>query len=118
MKYMLLIAGDETTMNAAPTVGDSGMSAEFGAYHEALLKSGVYLGGERLKPTSAASTVRVRDQKAVVLSGPYAETQEQIGGYYLIDVPDLDAAIEWASKCPSARNGSIEVRPVWPTHAE
>ena len=93
MKYMLLIAGDEKTMNNLPTVGDSGMSAEFGAFHEALVKSGAYLGGERLRPTSAASTVRVRDQKAVVLTGPYAETQEQLGGYYLIDVPDLDAAI-------------------------
>src|SRR5690606_2326983 len=98
-----------------PTVGATGMSAEFAAFHEALVKSGNYLGGERLRPTTAASTVRVRDQKAVVLSGPYAETQEQIGGYYLIDVPDLDAASEWAKRCPSARNGSIEVRPVWPT---
>jgi hypothetical protein len=101
MKYLLLIAGDEATMNAAPTVADTGMSAEFAAFNEALFKSGAYIGGERLRPTSAASTVRVRDQKAVV-----------------IDVPDLDAAIEWAKKCPSARNGSIEVRPIWPTRNE
>ena len=118
MKYLLLIAGDETTMNTVPTVADTGMSAEFAAFHDALVKSGAYIGGERLRPTSAASTVRVRDQKAMVLTGPYAETQEQLGGYYLIDVPDLDAAIEWAKKCPSARGGSIEVRPIWPTHGQ
>lgn len=115
MKYMLLITGNEGTMNALPTVGNSGMSEEFGAYHQSLVKAGVYVGGERLRPTSDATTVRVRDKKAVVLSGPYAETQEQLGGYYIIDVPDLDQAIDWAAKCPSARAGSIEIRPVWPT---
>ncbi len=118
MKYMLLIMGDEKTMNTVPTVGDTGMSAEFSAYHEALVKSGVLLGGERLRPTSTATTVRMRDKKAVVLDGPYAETQEQLGGYYIIDVPDLDHAIDWASKCPSAQQGTIEVRPVWPTRGE
>ncbi|HQZ12553.1 MAG TPA: YciI family protein [Devosia sp.] len=115
MKYLLLIHGDESTMNTAPTVGDSGMSAEFGAFHNALAKSGAHLGGERLRPTTEARSVRVRDGKAVVLDGPYAETQEQLGGYYLIDVPDMDAALEWAKQCPSARGGTIEVRPVWPT---
>jgi hypothetical protein len=115
MKYILLIAGDEATMNNLPTVGDSGMSEEFGAYHQSLVKAGVYVGGERLRPTADATTVRVRDKKAVVLSGPYADTQEQLGGYYIIDVPDLDQAIDWAARCPSARGGSIEIRPVWPT---
>lgn len=115
MKYMLLIAGDETRMNVLPTIGDTGMSEEFTAYHQALVKAGVWVGGERLKPTTTATTVRVRDKKAVVLSGPYAETQEQLGGYYIIDVPSLDEAIEWAAKCPTARAGAIEIRPVWPT---
>jgi len=115
MKYMLLITGNENAMNSLPTVGDSGMSEEFGAYHQALVKAGVYVGGERLRPTADATTVRVRDKKAVVLSGPYADTQEQLGGYYIIDVPDLDQAIDWAAKCPSARAGSIEIRPIWPT---
>jgi hypothetical protein len=115
MKYMLLIMGDETKMNAVPTVGDTGMSEEFAAYHAALAKSGALVGGERLRPTSAAASVRVRDKKAVILAGPYAETQEQLGGYYVIDVPDLDQAIEWAKRCPSARSGTIEVRPIWPT---
>ena len=70
MKFMLLIHGDESTMNSVPTVGDTGMSAEFGAFHEALVKSGAYVGGERLRPTSTARSVRVRDRKAVVLDGP------------------------------------------------
>ncbi len=115
MKYLLLINGDESAMNTVPTVGDTGMSAEFAAFHDALAKSGAYVGGERLKPTAEAKSVRVRDQKAVVLDGPYADTQEQLGGYYLIDVPDIDAAVEWAKQCPSARGGTIEVRPIWPT---
>ena len=115
MKYILLIAGNEATMNTLPTVADTGMSEEFTAYHQSLVKAGVYVGGERLRPTGDATTVRVRDKKAVVLSGPYADTQEQLGGYYIIDVPNLDDAIDWAAKCPSARAGSIEIRPVWPT---
>lgn len=115
MHYMMLIMGDEKVMNTIATVEDTGMSAEFGAYHDALVKSGVWVSGERLRPTTAATTIRVRDKKAVVLAGPYAETQEQLGGYYIIDVPDLDQAIEWAAKCPAARAGAIEVRPVWPT---
>ena len=117
MKYLLLITGDESRMANLP-VDDTGMSPEYHAYNEALVKAGAMLGGERLRPTSTATTVRMRDKKAVVLDGPYAETQEQLGGYYLIDVPDLDAAIDWAKRCPAAEFGSIEVRPIWPTRAE
>ena len=69
----------------------------------------------RLQPSSAATTVRVADGKPQVLDGPYADTKEQLGGYYLIDVPDLDAAIAWAARCPAAGHGVVEVRPVWPT---
>jgi hypothetical protein len=113
MKYALLFAGDESRINAVPTVGTTAMSEEYAAYHQALVKAGVYVGGERLRATADATTVRVRDKKAVVLSGPYAETQEQLGGFVIIDVPDLDRAIEWAEKCPLARTGSIEIRPIW-----
>ena len=116
MKYMLLIMGDEKLMNAATTVDDTGMSAEYAAYNEAMAKAGAIVGGERLRPTSATTSVRVRDKKAVVLDGPYAETQEQLGGYYIIDVPDLDQAIDWAKKCPAAEFGTVEVRPIWPTN--
>jgi hypothetical protein len=118
MKYMLLIMGDEKAMAAATPVNDTGMSPEYHAYNTAMAKAGVYVGGERLRPTDSATTIRVRDKKAVVLSGPYAETQEQLGGYYLIDVPDLDAAIQWAKDCPAAAFGTIEVRPIWPTRPE
>ncbi len=117
MQFMLLIHGDESRMNALET-DDTGMSPDYHAFNQALIKAGAMRGGERLRPTSAATTVRVRDKKAVVLAGPYAETQEQLGGYYLIDVPSLDEAIDWASKCPAAQFGSIEVRPIWPTRPQ
>jgi hypothetical protein len=118
MKYMLLIHGDENQMNAATPVDSTGMSADYAAFNEAMAKAGIMVGGERLRPTSATTSVRVRDKKAVVLAGPYAETEEQLGGYYMIDVPDLDQAIDWAKKCPAAQFGTIEVRPIWPTRAE
>ena len=115
MEYMLLIMGDEKAMNSAVKEDEVGMSPEYAAYNDALTKAGVIRGGKRLRPTSATTSVRVRDKKAVVLDGPYSETQEQLGGFYLIDVPDLDAAIEWAKKLPAAQFGTIEVRPVWRT---
>ena len=114
MQYMLLIMGDETKMNTATVVDDTGMSPAYHAYNTALVKAGAMRGGERLRPTSATTTVRVRDKKAVVLEGPYAETQEQLGGYYLIDVPSLDEAIEWAKRCPAAEWATVEVRSLAP----
>lgn len=117
MQFMLLIHGDESRMNSLET-DDNGIPPDYQAFNQALVKAGAMRGGERLRPTSAATTVRVRDKKAVVLAGPYAETQEQLGGYYLIDVPSLDEAIDWASKCPAAQFGSIEVRPIWPTRPQ
>jgi hypothetical protein len=83
------------------------------AYTEALKKAGVYVGSNRLQPVSAATTVRVANGKSQVLNGPYAESKEQLGGYFLIDVPDLDAAISWAARCPAAGHGVVEVRPIW-----
>jgi hypothetical protein len=93
------------------------MSGAYFAYTEAMQKAGVLVGGERLRPTSDATTVRVKDGKTQVLDGPYAETKEQLGGYYMIDVPDLDAALSWAARCPGAATGTMEVRPVWPMSA-
>jgi hypothetical protein len=75
--------------------------------------AGVNLGGQRLRPTSTAATVRVKNGKTQVLNGPYAEIKEQLGGYFLIDAPDLDAALSWASRCPGASHGVMEVRPIW-----
>jgi hypothetical protein len=89
------------------------MVAAYGAYTEAMKKAGVLAGANRLQPTASASTVRVTDGKSKVLDGPYAETKEQLAGYYMIDVPDLDAALSWAARCPGASFGAIEVRPVW-----
>ncbi len=87
------------------------------AYTEALTKSGALLGSNRLQPTSTATTVRVNNGKSQVLDGPYADSKEQLGGYYLIDAPNLDSAISWAARCPAAGHGSVEVRPVWSTAA-
>ena len=114
MQYLLMIYGNEAAMSSATPEQGSQMHAAYGAYTEALKKAGVLLGGERLKPTSTATSVRVAQGKTEVLNGPYAETKEQLGGYYMIDVADLDAAIAWAARCPGASFGTMEVRPIWP----
>jgi hypothetical protein len=101
----------------AKEVGVAQMSAPYMAYTEALKKAGVILGGDRLQPTSTATSVKVADGKTKVLNGPYAETKEQLAGYYMIDVPDLDAALSWAARCPGAAHGTIEVRPLWSMQA-
>lgn len=114
MQYLLLIYGNEAGMAAAPKDAVTQMSAAYVAYTEAMKKAGVFIGGERLKPTSTATTVRIADGKTNVLDGPYADTKEQLGGYYMINVPDMDAAISWAARCPGASAGTMEVRPIWP----
>ncbi len=113
MQYMMLIYGDETQMPPQPADATAQMSPAYVAYSEAMRKAGVIVGGERLRPTDTATSVRIAEGKTQVLNGPYAETREQLGGYYIIDVADLDAAIAWAARCPSAENGTIELRPVW-----
>lgn len=113
MQYMLMIYRDEAEMQASTPADIGQLVAAYGAYTEAMKQSGVLIAGDRLRPVSAATTVRIADGKTQVLNGPYAETREQLGGYYLIDVPDLDAALSWASRCPGAAVGSIEVRPIW-----
>ena len=113
MKYMLLIYGNETGMLAASQEKAGQMMAAYGAYTEAMKKAGVHVDSSRLRPTASGTTVRVANGKTEVLDGPYAETKEQLGGYYMIDVPDLDAALSWAARCPGASHGAIEVRPLW-----
>jgi hypothetical protein len=113
MQYILMIYGNEAAMQSASKEAVEQMHAAYGAYTGALQEAGVIRGGERLRPSSAASTVRVSGGKTQVLDGPYAETKEQLGGYYLIEVPDLDAALSWAARCPGAAHGAIEVRPIW-----
>lgn len=115
MRYMMLIHHDEAALAAAP---QKELGAEYAAFNEALSKAEGVSAGERLQPSSAATTVRVRSGRTDVLDGPYADTKEKLAGYFVIDVPDLDAAIEWARRCPSAKYGAIEIRPMWePTGA-
>ena len=110
MKYMLLIYEndaeriemmDERMPNCA-------------AYVEAMKKAGIYVVGERLRGATTTTSVRVNHGKTQVVDGPYAEAKEQLGGFHVIDVPDLDTALAWAARCPSATRGTVEVRPVWP----
>jgi hypothetical protein len=113
MQYMLLIYSDPAAMQAMNQEKIGQMAAAFNAYTEALKKEGAWTGGDRLRPASDARVGRAAGGKTSVLNGPYAETREHLGGYYLIDVPDLDTAIKWAARCPGASNGTMEVRPVW-----
>jgi hypothetical protein len=113
MKYMLLLYANEAAVLSASKETAGQMMAAYGAYTEATKKAGVHVGSSRLRPTSSGTTVRVANGKTEVLDGPYAETKEQLGGYYMIDVPDLDAALSWAARCPAASHGTIEVRPLW-----
>ena len=112
MQYLLLIYENEQNWSHyTKNQGDS-MMAEYGAFNDAIKKSGQYLGGNALQPTSTASTVRVRAGKTSTTDGPFAETKEQLGGYYLVEAKDLDEATKLAARIPSAQWGSIEVRPV------
>jgi hypothetical protein len=113
MEYMLLIHADPAGLQALRDAEQATAIAAYGAYTEALQKAGVLRGGNRLRNQDMAATVRVRNGKTEVLNGPYAETREQLAGYYLIDVPDLDTALSWAARCPGASHGALEVRPVW-----
>jgi hypothetical protein len=108
MRFMMLIHHDEPSLAAAPKE----LWAEYGAFNEALAKAAGSSPGERLKPSTAATTVRQRDGKTDVLDGPYADTKEQFAGYFFVEAPSLDEAIAWAKRCPSSKYGSIEIRPV------
>ena len=110
MRYLLLIYSEENRGTPDPAEAEKVMN-EYWAYSEALQKASVSPGGDALQESSTATTVRVRDGQRTVTDGPCAETREVLGGYYLIDVPDLDAALEWAKKLPVG-DGSVEVRPV------
>ena len=109
MRYMMLIHYDDDALAKAPP----SLWGDWGAFNEAIAKADVsFQPGLRLEPSSAASTVRVAGDKTEVLDGPYADTKEQLAGYFMIDVPDLDQAIAWAARCPASRYGSIEIRPI------
>jgi hypothetical protein len=113
MQYMLLIYADPSGFaNLTPEQQKQGMAA-YTAYTEALTKAGALVGSNRLRGADVSTTVRLTDGKTQVLNGPYVETKEQLGGYFLIEAPDLDAAIAWAARCPGASHGTVEVRPIW-----
>ena len=118
MQYLLMVYVNETSWpKMSKAEQEQGMAA-YGAYTEALNKAGVLKGSNRLQPVSTATTVRLANGKPQVLDGPYIDSKEQVGGYYLIDVPDLDSAISWASRCPGASHGVVEVRPIWSMQSE
>ena len=112
MKFLLLINGDESQFNREPEPNTPPINPEFIAYTEAMKKAGIWLGGDRLKTTRHGARVRVRDGKSVVLDGPYVDAKEQLGGYYMIEVPTLDEAVQWAVRCPASKVGTVDVRPL------
>ena len=114
MQYMLLLFNDPKGFEALPPSAVSEALAAYGAYTEALQKAGALVSSVRLRSAGTASTVRLNSGKTEVLDGPFIETREELGGYFLIDAADLDSALAWAARCPGASHGSIEVRPVWP----
>jgi hypothetical protein len=112
MKYLCLIYENEQAWAATPQSEADVMMSEYFNFTDSFTKSGHVLGGEALQPTNTATTVRVRNGKISTTDGPFAETREQLGGYYLLEAKDLNEAIQIASKIPGARTGSIEVRPI------
>jgi hypothetical protein len=116
VQYLLLIYGDERAQAEAwEGLGEDEQNREMGkwySYTDELRKAGVHVAGEALQPTATAKTVRVEDGERLVTDGPFAETKEQLGGYYIVDVDSEEQALEWAAKMPSLPHGSVEVRPI------
>ena len=112
MRYLILIYGDEKTLMDTPSDEMDAYLKTWWEYDQWLLDQGWHRGGEALQPTPTASTVRVRDGKTLTTDGPFAETKEQLGGYYLIECDNLDQAIEAAARIPSSPTGSTEIRPI------
>lgn len=112
MQYLLLIYENEAERTDRPKEESQKVHAEYGAFTRSIIESGHFKAGDALQPTSTATTVRVRSGKQLITDGPFAETREQLGGYYLIEAKDLDEARAIAARIPSSRHGSIEVRPV------
>jgi len=112
VQYMLLIYGDQSQRGSMSEEEMGQIFQAYGAYTQELQTSGAMVAGDALQPIETATTVRVRNDETLTTDGPFAETKEQLGGYYLVDVSSLDEALEWAAKIPGARHGSVEVRPV------
>ena len=113
MQYLMMIYSNEAEYAKIDAATSQKILGEYGAFTQSIIQSGNFKAGDRLQPTSTATTVRIRDGKTLTTDGPFAETREQLGGYYLVEAKDLDAALAIAARIPGARHGSIEVRPVW-----
>jgi hypothetical protein len=113
MQYLLLIYANEVEYDARPQAEVAKTMAEYGTFTQGIVQSGNFKGGERLRPVATATTVRVRNGKTMTTDGPFAETREQLGGYYMIEAKNLDEATAIAARIPGARYGSVEVRPIW-----
>jgi hypothetical protein len=113
MQYLMMIYANEAEYGKIDPATLQKVYEEYGAFTQGIVKSGNFKAGDRLQPTTTATTVRVRDGKTLTTDGPFAETREQLGGYYLVEAKDLDAALAIAARIPGARFGSIEVRPIW-----
>jgi len=110
MRYMMIIHHDQATLTQAP---QAELWTEYAAFNQALAKAGEgFSSGLRLSPAKDGTVVRTRSDKTDVLDGPYADTREQLAGYFFIDVPDIEQAVEWANRCPSSKYGAIEIRPI------
>ena len=112
MKFLALIYNDESIYVDAKPEDIAATFEAHGVFGQAATEAGVFAGGEGLQPTATATTVRVRDGERMLTDGPYAETKEQLGGYYALECKDLDEALEWAARIPEAATGAVEVRPV------
>jgi hypothetical protein len=112
MQYLLMIYQNEVEYAKNDAATSQKMMDEYQTFTQSIIQSGQFKAGDRLQPTTTATTVRVRDGKTLTTDGPFAETREQLGGYYLIDAKDLDQALGIAARVPSAKTGSIEVRPI------
>src|ERR1700737_779309 len=113
MQYLLMIYRNEAEFSNIDPATAKQMMEEYGAFTQSIIQSGNFKAGDRLQPPTTATTVPARDGKTLTTDGPFAETHEQLGGYYLIEAKDLDAALAIAARIPGARHGSIEVRPIW-----
>ncbi len=112
MQYLLMIYRNEAELGKMDATARQKMTAEYGAFTQSIIQSGHFKAGDGLQPTTTATTVRVRDGKTLTTDGPFAETREQLGGYYLVEAKDLDTALAIAARIPGAKTGSIEVRPI------
>ena len=117
MQYLLMLYADESQWAKMTAQQQQQGYAAYMAYREALAAAGALVGGNRLRPTATATTIRTTTDKLQVLDGPFIDSKEALGGYFLIEAPDLDAALSWAAKCPGAPHGSIEVRAIWSADA-